>query len=38
MEQVKITGEFIKLDQLLKWVNVVSNGRRSKVCYLRRIS
>ncbi|TDT69833.1 ribosome-associated protein [Hypnocyclicus thermotrophus] len=31
MEIVKINTEFIKLDQLLKWINVVSSGVEAKI-------
>jgi ribosome-associated protein len=30
MEKIKITTEFIKLDQLLKWANVVGSGSDAK--------
>ncbi|HHV28532.1 RNA-binding S4 domain-containing protein [Acetivibrio mesophilus] len=30
MENVKISTEFIKLDQFLKWTNVVSQGSDAK--------
>ena len=30
MEKIQITTEFIKLDQLLKWANVVSSGSEAK--------
>lgn len=30
MEKVQITTEYIKLDQLLKWANVVSSGSDAK--------
>ncbi|MGB6128946.1 MAG: S4 domain-containing protein YaaA [Psychrilyobacter sp.] len=30
MEKIQITTEFIKLDQLLKWANVVSSGSDAK--------
>ncbi|MGL4392166.1 MAG: S4 domain-containing protein YaaA [Fusobacteriaceae bacterium] len=30
MEKISITSEFIKLDQFLKWVGVVSNGVDAK--------
>jgi ribosome-associated protein len=30
MEKVKITTEFIKLDQFLKWVGMVGNGSDAK--------
>jgi ribosome-associated protein len=30
MEQVKIQTEFIKLDQFLKWVDVVGSGVEAK--------
>lgn len=31
MEQIKITTEFIKLDQLLKFANVVDSGGFAKI-------
>ncbi|WP_350343680.1 RNA-binding S4 domain-containing protein [Proteinivorax tanatarense] len=31
MENVKITGDFIKLDQLLKFVNLVGSGGEAKL-------
>ncbi|MBZ4683807.1 MAG: RNA-binding protein [Fusobacteriales bacterium] len=31
MEIVKIKTEFIKLDQLLKWIDVVSSGVEAKI-------
>ncbi|OQY43032.1 MAG: RNA-binding protein [Fusobacteriia bacterium 4572_74] len=30
MEKIKITTEFIKLDQLLKWANIVGSGSDAK--------
>ncbi len=30
MEEIKITSEFIKLDQLLKFANLVENGADAK--------
>ncbi len=30
MELIEITSEFIKLDQFLKWANVVSSGADAK--------
>jgi len=30
MEKIQITTEFIKLDQLLKWANMVSSGSDAK--------
>jgi ribosome-associated protein YbcJ (S4-like RNA binding protein) len=30
VEKVKITTEFIKLDQFLKWVGMVGNGSDAK--------
>jgi ribosome-associated protein len=30
MEKVKIDTDFIKLDQLLKWINVVESGSHAK--------
>ncbi|MEI6857701.1 S4 domain-containing protein YaaA [Psychrilyobacter sp.] len=30
MEKIQITTEYIKLDQLLKWANVVSSGSDAK--------
>jgi len=30
MEEIKITSEFIKLDQLLKYANLVENGADAK--------
>jgi len=31
MEEVKINTEYIKLDQFLKWVNLVSSGAEAKM-------
>lgn len=31
MEQIQITGEFIKLDALLKFANLVSSGGEAKI-------
>ena len=31
MEEIKISTEYIKLDQFLKFVNVVSNGGEAKI-------
>jgi ribosome-associated protein len=31
MEKVKITTEFIKLDQFLKWIGIVDSGVAGKV-------
>lgn len=31
MQEVKISTEYIKLDQLLKWVNAVENGSHAKM-------
>jgi len=31
MDKVKITGEFIKLDALLKYANLVSSGGEAKI-------
>lgn len=31
MTEIKITGEFIKLDALLKFANVVSSGGEAKI-------
>jgi ribosome-associated protein len=31
MEKVKISTDFIKLDQFLKWVGIVGNGSDAKV-------
>jgi len=30
MEKIQITTEYIKLDQLLKWANIVSSGSDAK--------
>ncbi len=30
MEKIQITTEFIKLDQLLKWANIVGSGSEAK--------
>lgn len=30
MEKIKITTEYIKLDQFLKWVNIVGQGSDAK--------
>ena len=30
MEKIQITTEFIKLDQLLKWANIVGSGSDAK--------
>ncbi len=30
MEKIKITTEFIKLDQFLKWVGIAENGSHAK--------
>ena len=30
MKKIQITTEFIKLDQLLKWANIVSSGTDAK--------
>ena len=31
MEKIKITTEYIKLDQLLKWANLVDSGAQAKM-------
>ncbi len=31
MNEIKITGEFIKLDALLKYANLVSSGGEAKI-------
>ena len=31
MEKIKITTEYIKLDQLLKWANLVNSGAEAKI-------
>ena len=31
MQSIKITGEFIKLDALLKYANLVSSGGEAKI-------
>ncbi len=31
MDEIKITGEFIKLDALLKYANLVSSGGEAKI-------
>ena len=31
MQSIKITGEFIKLDALLKFANLVSSGGEAKI-------
>ncbi len=31
MDEVKITGEYIKLDSLLKYANLVSSGGEAKI-------
>jgi len=33
IEKVKISTEFIKLDQFLKWLAVVDSGRRGRKIY-----
>ncbi|AMD96017.1 RNA-binding protein [Leptotrichia sp. oral taxon 847] len=34
MEEIKINTEFIKLDQLLKWANLVESGAAAKMIIL----
>ena len=34
MEIIKISTEYIKLDQLLKWVNLVNSGGEAKLAIL----
>lgn len=34
MKKVKISTEFIKLDQFLKWVGAISNGSDAKIFIL----
>ena len=31
MEKIKISTEYIKLDQLLKWANLVNSGAEAKI-------
>lgn len=31
MEKIKITTEYIKLDQFLKWVGICDNGAEAKI-------
>lgn len=31
MEKIKITSEYIKLDQFLKWANIVGSGVDAKI-------